>query len=750
MNKGVFVVSRNIMIALFLLIGSFTLHAQTNCKLTDLKVETNTCDINGKFDVMLSFIHENTSDSFRILGNGKNYGIFAYNKLPIKLNLAADCITNYEFVVSDKVNNTCRAFMNLGKKCCDDKCQIQLDNVEVGECKNGKYQLYLGTIRTNSNAENFIIYNNGTKVGTYKKNKFPLTLQEFTASATQTFNQVVVCADGNTNCCDTLKLVNPCVCSIYHLQGQITNCDTTSATFDLTVNFDHIMTSDSFRIGGNAINYGIYAYKEAPITIRDLPIGTSLDYEFLVADKSNIFCFGVLNLGEIGDCNHECDIDDVIAKPLVCVDGNFFVEITFKSQNTSIKGFEIRENSMSYGTYKYGLDKYRVGPLSGDCNKVYKFVIVDKDNPDCTAFTTLKNDGCCDCNLRDFSVMEECIDSKLVAYRVNFKSTKTTGTFNLILNNVRIGTYSYANLPIRVTNVALASTMATFKIIDIADERCQNEFVYEFKCLQGEKCELKDLVVTSSECNADKKFFGIVKFKTNNPGKQGFYIQVNGVVIDTFKYGKEAYEVGPLDGCDTNFKFFVIDVQHAECRKDFNLVHKSCCTEKCEIAAIRFENSPCKDGKYTVDLNFRHSGTSPRFDIFINGNLVSTADYKDLPITLENLESKVKYNIVIRDRKNGDCRGELNLPIIECTTAVNDTYSSSLQLYPNPSKDLVTIIVDQKHKVVITDLLGRTCLSTQIDKEVNTINISGLSKGIYFVHLTDASENSKTAKLIVE
>ena len=70
------------------------------------------CDsTTGTFDIELDALYANTSDSFDIVGNGINYGTFAYVNLPVTLTgLDADCETEYEFVIVDQDDPNCFRF----------------------------------------------------------------------------------------------------------------------------------------------------------------------------------------------------------------------------------------------------------------------------------------------------------------------------------------------------------------------------------------------------------------------------------------------------------------------------------------------------------------------------------------------------------------------------------------------------------------------------------------------------------------
>lgn len=75
--------------------------------------------------------------------------------------------------------------------------------------------------------------------------------------------------------------------------------------------------------------------------------------------------------------------------------------------------------------------------------------------------------------------------------------------------------------------------------------------------------------------------------------------------------------------------------------------------------------------------------------------------------------------------------------------------AASVEVYPNPAKDVISIIVkDQQYDMNIVDLQGKTVMSSVLSSSDNQINVSILGAGVYFIHLSN-SKNSITKKLII-
>ncbi|MEO7976714.1 LamG-like jellyroll fold domain-containing protein [Flavobacterium sp.] len=87
-----------------------------------------------------------------------------------------------------------------------------------------------------------------------------------------------------------------------------------------------------------------------------------------------------------------------------------------------------------------------------------------------------------------------------------------------------------------------------------------------------------------------------------------------------------------------------------------------------------------------------------------------------------------------------------------CTTlSVGDhdlDFSSSLKVYPNPSRSAFFIDSDSIGTVVIFDILGKIIQSQKINSGTNTLDLGSTPNGVYLLKVTNEKNQSKTVKLI--
>ena len=73
---------------------------------------------------------------------------------------------------------------------------------------------------------------------------------------------------------------------------------------------------------------------------------------------------------------------------------------------------------------------------------------------------------------------------------------------------------------------------------------------------------------------------------------------------------------------------------------------------------------------------------------------------------------------------------------------IDDIIEPSLSIYPNPVSDILMIknVKSSDYKSYsITDILGKTVYSVSNNETINSIDVSNLSKGLYFLHVGDLS-----------
>ncbi len=80
---------------------------------------------------------------------------------------------------------------------------------------------------------------------------------------------------------------------------------------------------------------------------------------------------------------------------------------------------------------------------------------------------------------------------------------------------------------------------------------------------------------------------------------------------------------------------------------------------------------------------------------------------------------------------------------------VEETNESDLSIYPNPANTEVNISCDKGESISVINSIGQTVYSTNITKQITTIDVSNFSTGIYFVEIKNEDEKI-TKKLVIK
>lgn len=387
--------------SLFLMLAWFGTNAQSACELYDLEVEQSECNSEKKFTLTINFKFQNTSDCFTVKGNGKNYGTFKYNQVPIKLTLSGDCTTEYEFIIRDCKTEACKLTYLLGKVCCEEECELSELVMEQTECKEDQsfcvslYFNYQGTSKC------FKISGNGKDYGKFNYSQLPVKICGLKGDCETEYEfNITDCEDAECSlsayvgivCCEES-------CKLEELKLEKTECNK-DGKFDVFLNFKHKATSDCFKVYLNGSLYNTYKYNQLPVKLGSFQGDCKTAYEFTIVDCNDEKCKVSGSLGKVCCEKKNCTIKELQIKKSDCdAEKNFYVTINFKHLNTS-GCFNVKGNGKLYGTFNYNQLPVKIGPLKGDCKTHYEFIVEDCENKECKASKAIGK-VCCEQNKKD-------------------------------------------------------------------------------------------------------------------------------------------------------------------------------------------------------------------------------------------------------------------------------------------------------------------------------------------------------------
>ena len=105
----------------------------------------------------------------------------------------------------------------------------------------------------------------------------------------------------------------------------------------------------------------------------------------------------------------------------------------------------------------------------------------------------------------------------------------------------------------------------------------------------------------------------------------------------------------------------------------------------------------------------------------------------------------ISFETTDDEANTSNCSFELTVE--EILSVQNAALTEGLSIYPNPSSEYINVVSKNENlsRIVIADITGKILISLeQLDVEKQSINVSSLSEGIYFVNIN----NSVTKKII--
>jgi hypothetical protein len=125
--------------------------------------------------------------------------------------------------------------------------------------------------------------------------------------------------------------------------------------------------------------------------------------------------------------------------------------------------------------------------------------------------------------------------------------------------------------------------------------------------------------------------------------------------------------------------------------------------------------------------------------ISVDGSIVATSNIGVLPT--ENVYAQLCMNTWAASSIGHSLQSDYVTVLQKksSSSGLNSVVSNSLLISPNPASDFLRILgIEQPSSVTILDLKGQIVLSKKIDSH-ESIAISGLSKGVYIVKITNAN-----------
>ncbi len=651
----------------------------------DLIFDLGVCTSDSTYSGLIKFTYTGQDDSLWVYLQGEMPFLIPVKGFPISLLSLSTDVEVYEFFVHEQDNVFCSFSVDWESPDCSSfsDCSITEVFAELHECNDSSNMVLVdvGFNVNNPDSDSFVIRGNGIMYDTFEYGQLFYTVGPIDVNCDQHFEFVVVDLE-NEDCLGEFVFDSPpcCDCSIHDINVDPGNC-TGDGEYSLFVDFEYEnVTNNFFDVYSNGQFVGFYAYNDLPITINNFP-ERDAEYDIImICDNANPDCCSVLEfMGP--DCIEEtCEIFNVFAEESNCNDEDeVFITIEFDFDNPGTMGFQILGNGTNYGTYDYGQINYIIGPLPGDCETIYEFVVQDVQFPDCSDFFEFVAPICCDDSLCEISniivVPLECTGDGLYSLWLNFNYENTGDVFTVHSQGQFLGSFLYDNLPVLINDVPERDV--EYDIITVCDSNnpdcCQTIEFMGLDCMEmEEECSISNISVDPITCTGNGYYSIWLEFDFEFPGND-FYEVYSGsnyvgiypftsvpIIIDSFPERDAEYDLITVCVNDNELCCAQLEFMGLDCEDSF----------QCSISNIEVDPGQCTgDGFYSLVLDFNYENVgNDFFEVFSGNTFLGFFSFNDLPITINEFpEREAEYDIItvcVNDMP--DCCGTLEFLGSDC------------------------------------------------------------------------------------
>ena len=658
---------QNLSCAADIFVPGVTCPGMEECDLSNLSILKLECNLDNQFNVKINFNHTNTGTTFKIQGNGNNYGTFNYADLPVIIGPFNGLVTsNYEFVVKDIETPDCNISGVISAPYCQSgECDISNITYNLTDCNGeGNYWIHFNFDHQNT-SDSFYLYSANALVGTYAYSNLPITVYGIAGNGVG--HGFLFKDKANTGCAEDVFVPGQDCngngeCDLSELVITKLECNANNQ-FNVKINFDHVNTSGLFTVQGNGNQYGTFSYANLPIILGPFNGNSSGDYEFVVKDAENPNCnIDGFITGPYCENNNECHLYDVAYNLSDCDNnGKFSIYLSLSYQNTS-DSFKLYIENEYHGTFAYTDMPVQINGLNGN-GQVLHYWFKDAANPDCKVLKEITSPNCNgqnECNLSNLNILKlECNNDGQFNVKINFDHENTSLHFTVQGNGQSYGTFSYADLPIIIGPFnGNINTSYEFVIKDLDQPGCKiSGFITGPYCNNGE-CQITSVAYETSNCDDAGNFKVYFNLQYQNASDSFNVYQANNE-LGTFAYADLPISFGPFPGNGETLVFFFKDFENPNCAKAKE-VHTPDCSnsEECDLSELSILKLECNnDGQFNVKINFAHENTGTHFTVKGNGQNYGTFSYNDLPVIVGPLNGNVNmvYEFIVRDTENEAC-----------------------------------------------------------------------------------------------
>lgn len=426
------------------------------CEIVDIAVTEAEC-VTGFLQFVLNFFpsdFENTSfDLF--VGNGTTdfFGLYAVDDLPVAIDdFPTQANGQYVLTICENDNpDCCSAFEFNGPNCEGSECDIWDLFAESYDCDDdNNFFIDFEFAFANTSDDGFNVLVNGDFVESFLYGEDFYTVGPFDGSCDLEY-EIQITDIGDNECSTDFYVGFACCeeeCEIAINLMELICLN--EEEYQLLIDLETVgINNEFFDVLASSELLGTYSFDDLPLSLN-FPISGNTNEVITICENDNDACCGILEFESI-ECTPigDCGIFEPSSEAYQCDDnGEFLVDIGFEYVDVSDQGFTIQGNGQNYGSFEYGEDIYTIGPLAGDCETLYEFIITDNGDPTCTNETFFTEVICCESECFIDELQTEIIscdeDSQQFFVTLTFEfGSMNSGLFTISGNGQEYGIFGY-------------------------------------------------------------------------------------------------------------------------------------------------------------------------------------------------------------------------------------------------------------------------------------------------------------------
>lgn len=274
-----------------------------------------------------------------------------------------------------------------------------------------------------------------------------------------------------------------------------------------------------------------------------------------------------------------------------------------------------------------------------------------------------------DCAISDLSFEPEpCTPNGIYYGSIDFRYANTSDSFDLQGNSNNYGRFAYTDLPVRLGPFpGDPNRFISFEVLDALDTLCNDVLSLDpIDC--DDDCNIGDIILTPSPCDANDQFSVNLDFRYQNTGPNGFMVIGDGNFYGIFQYTDLPLNLGPFDAGDQPLEFNVFDVADPACINFAELDDVDCDRDTCNIRDVAVSSVCTNSGNFSAYFSFLydHDG-SPIVRVFDENGAnigVGFADRQPIQVAVRSDSTLTRrtFNLCFEDEPDCCERVEFRQP----------------------------------------------------------------------------------------